>query len=253
MADTKISALTAATTPLAGTEEVPIVQGGATVKAPAIALGAARWVTVSLSAEDIASLDSVPITLVEAPGAGKMLVPVSCVLSSDAGVPFDLRGMLSVAVTEPLMIYEDVNGGATVWPLGMPSGQCVFRIANEGLSEGDNQPLILSSIGIAGETGGLGTVSVNAGGTGYQIGDTGEIAGDTGSNATYEVTGVSGGVVTDVTIDAPGRGFGATETALITSVGTGSGDGALTLDVTTLATPTLTAKVHLLYCVADVA
>ena len=33
MADTKISALTAATTPLAGTEVAPIVQSGATVKA----------------------------------------------------------------------------------------------------------------------------------------------------------------------------------------------------------------------------
>ena len=33
MADAKISALTAATTPLAGTEVAPIVQGGATVKA----------------------------------------------------------------------------------------------------------------------------------------------------------------------------------------------------------------------------
>lgn len=32
MADTKISALTAATTPLAGTEELPVVQGGATVR-----------------------------------------------------------------------------------------------------------------------------------------------------------------------------------------------------------------------------
>ena len=32
MADSKISALTAATTPLAGTELVPVVQGGATVK-----------------------------------------------------------------------------------------------------------------------------------------------------------------------------------------------------------------------------
>ena len=32
MADTKISALTSATTPLAGTEVLPIVQSGATVK-----------------------------------------------------------------------------------------------------------------------------------------------------------------------------------------------------------------------------
>ena len=34
MADTKISALSSATTPLAGTEVVPIVQSGATVKTP---------------------------------------------------------------------------------------------------------------------------------------------------------------------------------------------------------------------------
>lgn len=34
MADKKISALTSATTPLAGTEVVPIVQSGATVKTP---------------------------------------------------------------------------------------------------------------------------------------------------------------------------------------------------------------------------
>jgi hypothetical protein len=32
MADTKISALTSATTPLAGTEVLPIVQSGTTVK-----------------------------------------------------------------------------------------------------------------------------------------------------------------------------------------------------------------------------
>lgn len=43
MADTKISALTAATTPLAGTELVPIVQGGATVKVAVSAVGLAAF------------------------------------------------------------------------------------------------------------------------------------------------------------------------------------------------------------------
>jgi hypothetical protein len=44
MADTKISALTAATLPLAGTESVPVVQGGATKRAPASAFGLVqRW------------------------------------------------------------------------------------------------------------------------------------------------------------------------------------------------------------------
>jgi hypothetical protein len=45
MADKKISALTAATTPLAGTEVLPIVQGGATVKVAVSNLTAGRDVS----------------------------------------------------------------------------------------------------------------------------------------------------------------------------------------------------------------
>jgi hypothetical protein len=47
MADTKISALTAATTPLAGTEVLPIVQGGATVKVSVDNLTAGKPVSMS--------------------------------------------------------------------------------------------------------------------------------------------------------------------------------------------------------------
>jgi hypothetical protein len=51
MADKKISALTGASTPLAGTEVLPIVQGGATVKVSAANITAGRAVSVaSLSA-----------------------------------------------------------------------------------------------------------------------------------------------------------------------------------------------------------
>lgn len=39
MADTKVSALTSATTPLDGTELVPVVQGGVSKKATAADLG----------------------------------------------------------------------------------------------------------------------------------------------------------------------------------------------------------------------
>jgi hypothetical protein len=45
MADKKISALTSATTPLAGTEVLPIVQSGATVKVPVSDLTAGRAVS----------------------------------------------------------------------------------------------------------------------------------------------------------------------------------------------------------------
>jgi hypothetical protein len=47
MADVKISALTGATTPLAGTEVLPIVQGGATVKVSVANLTAGRTVSVA--------------------------------------------------------------------------------------------------------------------------------------------------------------------------------------------------------------
>jgi filamentous hemagglutinin len=47
MADKKISALTAASTPLAGTEVLPIVQGAATVKVPVSDLTAGRAVSAT--------------------------------------------------------------------------------------------------------------------------------------------------------------------------------------------------------------
>ena len=47
MADKKISALTASTTPLAGTEVLPIVQGGATVKVAVSDLTAGRAISAS--------------------------------------------------------------------------------------------------------------------------------------------------------------------------------------------------------------
>jgi hypothetical protein len=47
MADKKISALTAATTPLAGTEVLPIVQGGSTVKVSAANLTAGRDISTT--------------------------------------------------------------------------------------------------------------------------------------------------------------------------------------------------------------
>jgi hypothetical protein len=48
MADKKISALTASTTPLAGTEVLPIVQGGSTVKVSVANLTAGRTTSMSL-------------------------------------------------------------------------------------------------------------------------------------------------------------------------------------------------------------
>ena len=56
MADTKISALPASTTPLAGTEVLPIVQSGVTAKVSVANLTAGR--AVSTGALTVASADA---------------------------------------------------------------------------------------------------------------------------------------------------------------------------------------------------
>jgi hypothetical protein len=58
MADKKISALTGASTPLAGTEVLPIVQGGATVKVAVSDLTAGRAVSASSLSAESASIAS---------------------------------------------------------------------------------------------------------------------------------------------------------------------------------------------------
>lgn len=82
MADKKISELTEANLPLDGTEDLPIVQGGSTVRCSTqdIADLAGRssviTVKVSLSSAEILALNTTPKQLVAAPGSGKILQPL---------------------------------------------------------------------------------------------------------------------------------------------------------------------------------
>jgi hypothetical protein len=69
MADKKISALTASTTPLAGTEVLPIVQGGSTVKVSVANLTAGR--TVSASALGVGTAS--PLTAINLEGGSFLL------------------------------------------------------------------------------------------------------------------------------------------------------------------------------------
>jgi hypothetical protein len=81
MADTKISALTGATTPLAGTEVLPIVQSGATVKVAVSNLTAGR--AVSVSTLTATTTIGVGAATPAASGAG-ITFPASQSASSDA-------------------------------------------------------------------------------------------------------------------------------------------------------------------------
>ncbi|CAB4139508.1 hypothetical protein UFOVP337_51 [uncultured Caudovirales phage] len=66
MADTKISALTTASTPLAGTEVLPIVQSGNTVKVPVANLTAGR----AVSCTGLTTLDTIGMSTSKAIGSG---------------------------------------------------------------------------------------------------------------------------------------------------------------------------------------
>jgi hypothetical protein len=73
MADTKISALTASTTPLAGTEVLPIVQGGVTKKVSVADLTAGRAISatqVTLTTGNLIVADNQGVDFSATPGTG---------------------------------------------------------------------------------------------------------------------------------------------------------------------------------------
>jgi hypothetical protein len=73
MADKKISALTAATTPLAGTEVLPIVQSGTTVKVPVSDLTAGRAISatqITLTTGNVIVASGQGIDFSATPGTG---------------------------------------------------------------------------------------------------------------------------------------------------------------------------------------
>jgi hypothetical protein len=98
MADKKISALTGATTPLAGTEVLPIVQGGATVKVAVSDLTAGRAISAT----------SVTAT------TGNFVVGTS-------GQGIDFSATPSTGTSELLADYEEGTWTPTVSGFGSPT------------------------------------------------------------------------------------------------------------------------------------
>ncbi len=88
--------------------------------------------------------------------------------------------------------------------------------------------------------GGLLTVGITAGGTGYAVADVLTVTGCSGTGATATVTTVASGVVTAVTIVRPGAGYTVT-TGCTTTTG-GSGTGA-TINILTIGAKTVTSTI----------
>jgi hypothetical protein len=176
---------------------MPLVQN------PSIGAGGAPLLTttVNLSAAQILALSATPITLVPAPGAGKVVVPFSVVLVLNVGsilystVGGDLVnvGYANTVGSTNLFQFSDllVLAASTLLQVGTGSGSpCSI------LPGADNQALVVQ----AAQTypgGTIATATLAAGGTGYVANDTGTIE-DGSDNATYKVltVGALGAVLT---------------------------------------------------------
>lgn len=139
MADKKISALTGATTPLAGTEVLPIVQGGSTVKVSVANLTAGRTVTAAVLGVGTAS----PLTTFNVEGGtfllrgGPMDIGPTSGATGAARISSSLtngvEGKLifstsnsSAAITEAMNIDKDGNVTNTI-------GNLIIGTAGKGI------------------------------------------------------------------------------------------------------------------------
>jgi hypothetical protein len=112
MANTKISALTSATTPLAGTEVLPIVQSGATVKVAVSNLTAGRSVSVS-------ELTNTGLT-----ASKPVFTDASKVLTSTGVVPVANGGTNASAAS--ITAFNNITGYTAAGATGTTSTNLVF-------------------------------------------------------------------------------------------------------------------------------
>jgi hypothetical protein len=199
MADLKISALTSASTPLAGTEVLPIVQSGSTVKVSVANLTAAR---------DVAA-KSVTVSGEGAYGQGKLFSTSAegLLLQAKTGSFFD-AGMLNAAGNAYAYTVATGTVNMKLW------GDTILG-NNSGQSHTVNGNLVMATSGTGVDfsaTPGTGTSELLAD---YEEGTwTPVVASTSGSITSYTASG---------TYTKVGRLVTATFTYNITDAGTGSG------------------------------
>ena len=205
---------------------------------------------VTLSAADIVALNTIPVELVAAPGAKKMIFPVGILLEGIFNTaPFASGGDIFfyvgdsdayVEATSSLINTVGVADDVVLGTVNRLDSAALARWAGNGLNYGtgpsdmapsaslENKPLVMfaDATFIAGVSGAVATSSLNAGGTGYAVDDTGTI--NVGTGATYVVNtidGVAGRIATS-TLNAGGTGYAANDTG---TIATGTG-GAYIID-----------------------
>jgi hypothetical protein len=119
MADKKISALTAATTPLAGTEVLPIVQSGATVKVSIADVTAGRAVSATSIAAGLGAVGTPAYTFTGDTNTGMWSPAADTIAFSEGGAEamrIDSSGNLLVGTTTALTFATNTNQGSQLGP-----------------------------------------------------------------------------------------------------------------------------------------
>lgn len=210
------------------------------VQNPGLAAGqvASLLAITTFSAADILALSTSPKILVPAPGAGKVINVQEFALVFTAGTfPFyngngDQVDVFyqgsAVDLVDPSALSGNLAVAATnYFATSAPGSSSSFSSV---ASPYVNTAVVLSGVNYNG--GPIQTMAVNAGGSGYAVNDTGHVTGGNGV-AEYKVTAVgAGGAVTSVSVVLGGAGY-VNATGAATTVLTGAGNGALTLNTTT--------------------
>ncbi len=240
-----------------GSEEIFMIQGGTRVRNDLNSLSSLFtsgspigpfFVTKTVTRNELATLNSSPVSILPALGAGFTIVPqyqfsyYSPGLSVFGSNPTAFVQSSSSYSFGPAIALNQIFGANEYW---------TANVATFASSvDGDNHALILfdnSDLGIWGPVTGL---SVNGSGTGYAPNDTGFLPSDQG-NATYKILTVDGsGVPLTTQLLTGGHSFttGTGQTGTNGGSQPGSGTG-LTLDVTVSTAETGTLKILISYII----
>jgi hypothetical protein len=201
--------------------------------------GPVQSITVELSAEDILTLDTIPVEVVPAPGEGKIIDVRSYFLQMkvgtnpffDAGLVFEFDSGASVAY------IADDDGILSALENSVRSNLPDWISATNAQIE-DKALMFYADGPTVSDKGVILTSSLSNGGADYAPGDTGILNGGTIANATYEVDTVDGGgSVLTYHLTDPGDGYAVGDHTGAASGGQpGIGTG-LSVNVLTVDTP----------------
>jgi hypothetical protein len=226
---------------------------------PSLGSGAVAMQNVALTPAQIQQLHTTPVTIIPAPGAGFVIVPIEAVLVNGTGsIAYTSTGLDSLSLTYTGASAQAFAAALSNFVVGnlnhitSKAGTAFNAVSLLAAGNINNQ-----SVQIAGSfnynAGTIVTATLGAGGTGYVVNDTGTIT-QGNNDATYIVTSIgANGAVTGFTIT--GAGTANTVANLVATVTGGAQPGVganFTVNITAVTLGNGTLRVILYYTIVPV-